>query len=252
MPAATGSSSDAIPNSPSVRFSSAHPYASAAGLNNGGTSAASIPIPFTRPMSQPAEMPPPSSYPTAGAMGPPQSTSEGLLSNSGARGSSILSGNSDHQETFESLSAGMRQLFRTLEAQSSDSTERVENLRRELGLWRDSYMRSEKEKAGLEERMIGLSKQVANLEEERNGRKERTEGPTFSAVLIDGDGLIFDEKLLKKGTEGGKNAASRLRLAVQELGDALLPEQPTTVLVNVFMRESTIRFVSLLIVETST
>lgn len=57
---------------------------------------------------------------------------------------------------------------------------------------------------------------------------------TLVPVLIDGDGALFDEALLRQGREGGKLAASRLRQVAVEQAEMRLGKQDVTVMAHVF------------------
>lgn len=57
---------------------------------------------------------------------------------------------------------------------------------------------------------------------------------TLVPVLIDGDGALFDEALLKKGREGGKMAALKLRQTAIEQAAMRLGKHDVTVLAHVF------------------
>ena len=52
------------------------------------------------------------------------------------------------------------------------------------------------------------------------------ERDAFILVLIDGDGMIFNDELVKKGEIGGKEAASALWDAVRDYLQAELPNLP--------------------------
>ena len=46
-------------------------------------------------------------------------------------------------------------------------------------------------------------------------------------VLIDGDGMIFEDELMQRGEEGGKEAANRLYSKIKEYADGNFDTLPT-------------------------
>ncbi|KAI9871463.1 MAG: hypothetical protein M1830_002884, partial [Pleopsidium flavum] len=67
------------------------------------------------------------------------------------------------------------------------------------------------------------------LQEELRRTKAIMERDPFILVLIDGDGMIFDEQLLQKGEQGGKEAAGLLWGSVRDYVTRRDPELPSDV-----------------------
>lgn len=90
----------------------------------------------------------------------------------------------------------------------------VARLRAEVDMWRAEWQRCDRERRRLETLVsVGDS------------------GPVFTAVLIDGDNLVFDDAYIRKGYAGGQQAARALQAAVAG-------ESEGAVLVNVFVNKS--------------
>ncbi|TYJ51489.1 hypothetical protein B9479_007936 [Cryptococcus floricola] len=86
--------------------------------------------------------------------------------------------------------------------------DQVEKLKKEVEMWKGEWSKGEKDRRGLEER-IGV------LEVEKSAKKPV--GPMFTAVLIDGDGLIFRDSYLQSGFAGGQLAARHLLTSIPSL-----------------------------------
>ncbi|WVQ76165.1 hypothetical protein IAR50_005820 [Cryptococcus sp. DSM 104548] len=86
--------------------------------------------------------------------------------------------------------------------------EQVQKLKKEVEMWKGEWSKGERDRRELEER-IGV------LEVERSGKKPF--GPVFTAVLIDGDGLIFQDSYLQAGFPGGQLAARHLLTSLPNL-----------------------------------
>jgi len=128
---------------------------------------------------------------------------------------------------FATISASLSNMFDGLSFKATEAGEREAQLQRELALWRDSYMRSEKKSSELEMQVSDLRRQ-ANF--------GIADGAEFAAVLLDGDGLIFSAALLAQGAEGGRLAAQSLRERVRQ---ALTGTQSAhaEIIVNVYMNK---------------
>ncbi|WWD22538.1 hypothetical protein CI109_107031 [Kwoniella shandongensis] len=96
---------------------------------------------------------------------------------------------------LEGLSSALSPLL----AQSDE----VQKLRTEVEIWKAEWVRLNDEKRKLESMLAQSSKAKV--------------GPGFTAVLIDGDGLIFQESLIQSGYAGGQRAAQTLLSALPNL-----------------------------------
>ncbi|WVQ80936.1 hypothetical protein IAT38_003043 [Cryptococcus sp. DSM 104549] len=91
--------------------------------------------------------------------------------------------------------------------------EEVDRLRKEAEIWKAAWGEEERKRRVLEGK-------VAEAEARREGTWARV-GPKFSAVLLDGDGLIFQSGYIRAGEQGGKLAAQHLLSALPTLLAAL-------------------------------
>lgn len=98
-----------------------------------------------------------------------------------------MTGASNFMERFDVLSNGQRELLSQAE--------------REASQWRDAYHSRESE-------LIELREELNQL---RLTKVESGAANPMLLCLIDGDGCIFNERLLMLGLEGGREAASKLR-----------------------------------------
>jgi len=132
-----------------------------------------------------------------------------------------------YKAEFATITTSLSNLFDGLSVKASEAGEKERQLQRELALWRDSYMRSEKKSSELEIQVQDLRRQ-ANF--------NTAVGSEFAVVLLDGDGLIFSAALLAQGAEGGRLAAQSLRERVRQ---ALAATQSAhaEIIVNVYMNK---------------
>ncbi|MCJ1281521.1 hypothetical protein MMC26_000841 [Xylographa opegraphella] len=65
---------------------------------------------------------------------------------------------------------------------------------------------------------------VKELKDELRLVKTRTERDAFILVLIDGDGMIFDDPLIQRGENGGREAAGILWGAVRDYVQQIMPD----------------------------
>ncbi|KAL1413237.1 hypothetical protein Q8F55_000990 [Vanrija albida] len=119
-------------------------------------------------------------------------------------------------------------------------TEEIHRLRAEVEIWRGEWQRCDRERRRLEAIVSAKS-------------AEPIQGPPFSAVLIDGDGLIFQDEHLRKGFAGGQQAARALVASLPKLAGGVFVTAPSprsdstddapthelgSVVVNVFVNKS--------------
>ena len=101
-------------------------------------------------------------------------------------------------------------LLRHLMSASDD----VARLRAEVDMWRAEWQRCDRERRRLET-LVSVG----------------DAGPVFTAVLIDGDSLVFDDAYIRKGYAGGQQAARALQAAAAGEGEGAM-------LVHVFVNKS--------------
>ncbi|KAK7948499.1 uncharacterized protein PG986_009385 [Apiospora aurea] len=99
-----------------------------------------------------------------------------------------------------------------------ESTLRKENhdLQTRLHHAQLDYEDATKSRRELQEQMKELRAQLGNVSQDNNVLKQRN---PYVLVLVDGDGLIFKEHLIKQGLEGGKKAAYALRQEISRRCD---------------------------------
>ncbi|KAK8107529.1 CCCH zinc finger DNA binding protein [Apiospora kogelbergensis] len=99
-----------------------------------------------------------------------------------------------------------------------ESTLRKENhdLQTELRHTQLDYEDATKSRRELQEQMKELRYQLDSVSQDNNSLKQRN---PYVLALIDGDGLIFKENLIKQGLEGGKKAAYALRQEISQRCD---------------------------------
>ncbi|ORY25091.1 hypothetical protein BCR39DRAFT_545280 [Naematelia encephala] len=89
-------------------------------------------------------------------------------------------------------------------------------LRKEVDLWKSEWSRSEADRKHLDA-------ELRSIKSKPNFQPPRPSGPTFSAVLIDGNGHIFQDEFLQAGFAGGQRAAQALLSALPSIGDHIDP-----------------------------
>lgn len=89
----------------------------------------------------------------------------------------------------------------------------VERLRKEVEMWKSEWARAERERKRLEEKVGGMGMEL----EKAVGKSRDNVGTSFTAVLIDGDGLIFQDTYLQAGFKGGQLAAQHLLSSIPNL-----------------------------------
>lgn len=94
----------------------------------------------------------------------------------------------------------------------------VERLKQEVEMWKEAWGKVEKERKRLEAVMASPS-------------ARKPVGPTFTAVLIDGDGLIVEDHHLQNGFAGGQAAARALLSALPKFS-VLADASPTSATTN--------------------
>nr|KIR44514.1 hypothetical protein I312_06264 [Cryptococcus bacillisporus CA1280] len=89
----------------------------------------------------------------------------------------------------------------------------VERLRKEVDMWKSEWARAEMERKRLEEKVGGMGMEF----EKAVGKRTDNAGPSFTAVLINGDDLIFQDTYFQAGFKGGQLAAQHLLSSISNL-----------------------------------
>ncbi|KJE01733.1 hypothetical protein I311_04647 [Cryptococcus gattii NT-10] len=89
----------------------------------------------------------------------------------------------------------------------------VERLRKEVEMWKSEWARAERERKRLEDKVGGMGMDL----EKAVGKRTDNAGPSFTAVLINGDDLIFQDTYLQSGFKGGQLAAKHLLSSISNL-----------------------------------
>ncbi|KAK5997139.1 hypothetical protein PT974_02492 [Cladobotryum mycophilum] len=111
-----------------------------------------------------------------------------------------------HRDSTDALIKDLVIYCNQIEIELSHETQRLKNS--QLDLADATNTRRE-----LQQRIQVYESRHEKLAKENDGLKNRN---PYIMVLIDGDGLIFQEKWIKQGVEGGKKAAYALRNAISE------------------------------------
>lgn len=101
---------------------------------------------------------------------------------------------------WERLVEEQSSLFRLTLTDNETLRLRVDELERELSVWKLAFKAAEDEKCNLQKHMLKLEKNIGSL---------RDDNPLLLCV-IDGDGNIFSQDLLASGHTGGRQAAMLL------------------------------------------
>ncbi|KAH7337703.1 hypothetical protein B0J17DRAFT_615538 [Rhizoctonia solani] len=97
--------------------------------------------------------------------------------------------------------AGLTDLMSRFDKLATDQREIISEAERNVGVWKDAYNSRTNE-------IAVLKKELADL---KQAKSESGAANPLLLCLIDGDGCIFNERLLTQGVEGGREAASTLR-----------------------------------------
>lgn len=103
-------------------------------------------------------------------------------------------------QKWERLVEEQSSLFRLTLTDNQTLRLRVDELERELSVWKLAFKAAEDEKCNLQKHMLKLEKNIGSL---------RDDNPLL-LCLIDGDGNIFSQDLLASGHTGGRQAAMLL------------------------------------------
>lgn len=122
-------------------------------------------------------------------------------------------------EIWERLLNDQTSLFQRTVARNNELEIRVEELERELSVWKAALKTADEDKKTLSKTVVQLERSIGSL---------RDDNPLI-LCLIDGDGNIFSSELLSTGQAGGRQAAMLLtkgltdHLASTDSLDAALP-----------------------------
>ncbi|KIJ68416.1 hypothetical protein HYDPIDRAFT_24698 [Hydnomerulius pinastri MD-312] len=103
-------------------------------------------------------------------------------------------------ERWERLAEEQSALFRQTLSENTFLRDRVDELERELSVWKLAFKTAETERNDLQKHLLKLEKSIGSMKDEN---------PLF-LCLIDGDGNIFSQELLAAGHAGGRQAAMLL------------------------------------------
>ncbi|KAK0465147.1 uncharacterized protein EV420DRAFT_1512997 [Desarmillaria tabescens] len=101
---------------------------------------------------------------------------------------------------MQSLISQQTELFGETVLENEQLHGRVQELEREVAVWKQGYINAENQTNLLQKEVVHLRQMTESLKEDN---------PLILA-LVDGDGNIFSEELLRQGQAGGRNAAMML------------------------------------------
>ncbi|KAK7694623.1 hypothetical protein QCA50_001810 [Cerrena zonata] len=100
-------------------------------------------------------------------------------------------------QTWERLLEQQTALFRKTVSRNTELEGRVEELERELGVWKVALKTADEDKKTLTKQITRLERNIGSLKDDN----------PLVVCLIDGDGNIFSSELIKLGETGGHQAA---------------------------------------------
>ncbi|KAK0456484.1 hypothetical protein EV421DRAFT_1752756 [Armillaria borealis] len=103
-------------------------------------------------------------------------------------------------DLWKSLISQQTELFSETVLENEQFRSRVEELEREVAVWKQGYINAESQTDSLQKEVAHLQQMIESIKEDN---------PLILA-LIDGDGNIFTDELLRQGQAGGRNAAMML------------------------------------------
>ncbi|KZS92991.1 hypothetical protein SISNIDRAFT_550014, partial [Sistotremastrum niveocremeum HHB9708] len=121
-------------------------------------------------------------------------------------------------------------LFHKTVAANKVLSARVDELEREVGVWKLGLKNSDDEKSALQKEAEKLNRTISSFKDDN----------TLVLGLVDGDGCIFAQEHLALGHLGGKQAASQLTKGITEY----LASQPTdsagraTIYIHIFLNKT--------------
>lgn len=107
---------------------------------------------------------------------------------------------------WQSLVTQQSELFNEIVIENEQLHSRVQELEREVSVWKQGYINAENQTDSLQKDVAHLQRMIESLKEDN---------PLILA-LVDGDGNIFSEDLLRQGQAGGRNAALMLTKGLTE------------------------------------
>ncbi|KAH7915789.1 hypothetical protein BJ138DRAFT_1132371 [Hygrophoropsis aurantiaca] len=107
---------------------------------------------------------------------------------------------SDNLKFWEKLAEEQSVLFRKIVADNEELHKRVDELERELSVWKIGFKATEDEKSSLQKNIARLERSMGSLKDDN----------PLLLCLIDGDGNIFSQDLITSGQVGGRQAAMLL------------------------------------------
>ncbi|KZT30410.1 hypothetical protein NEOLEDRAFT_1144074 [Neolentinus lepideus HHB14362 ss-1] len=103
-------------------------------------------------------------------------------------------------ELWERLLGEQTALFCKTTAENAELRARVNELEREVSVWKLAYKTADEEKSVMKQSISKLERSIGSLKDDN----------PLITCLIDGDGHIFSQELLSKGRGGGRQAAMLL------------------------------------------
>ncbi|SJL05743.1 uncharacterized protein ARMOST_09079 [Armillaria ostoyae] len=103
-------------------------------------------------------------------------------------------------DLWKSLISQQTELFSETVLENEQFRSRVEELEREVAVWKQGYINAESQTDSLQKEVAHLQQMIESINEDN---------PLILA-LVDGDGNIFTDELLRQGQAGGRNAAMML------------------------------------------
>lgn len=117
-------------------------------------------------------------------------------------------------DQWERLLNEQTNIFRKTTTRNKELESRVEELEREVAVWKIAHKAVQDEKNALDKKVSKLERNIGSLKEDN----------PLILCLIDGDGNIFAPQLLSKGVAGGRQAA---KLLTQGLTDHMASLDPS-------------------------
>ncbi|KAK0233206.1 hypothetical protein IW262DRAFT_1329215 [Armillaria fumosa] len=103
-------------------------------------------------------------------------------------------------DLWKSLISQQTELFSETVVENEQFRSRVQELEREVAVWKQGYINAESQTDSLQKEVIHFQQMIQSIKEDN---------PLILA-LVDGDGNIFTDELLRQGQAGGRNAAMML------------------------------------------
>ncbi|KAK0198428.1 hypothetical protein F5146DRAFT_90024 [Armillaria mellea] len=103
-------------------------------------------------------------------------------------------------DLWKSLISQQTELFSETVAENVQFRSRIQELEREVAVWKQGYTNAESQTDSLQKEVVHLQQMIQSI----------TEDNPLILALLDGDGNIFTDELLRQGQAGGRHAAMML------------------------------------------